>query len=68
MRGAWIEIRRCQILHRNIGGSHPVRGAWIEIAQMLSAMASAMSHPVRGAWIEIPIAVRYVARASSRTP
>ena len=38
--------------------SHPVRGAWIEIAIVyVTAAASILSHPVRGAWIEIADAI-----------
>ena len=33
--------------------SPPVRGAWIEIAEMMHKEAALMSPPVRGAWIEI---------------
>ena len=34
--------------------SHPVRGAWIEMALNPDGVTSEdMSHPVRGAWIEI---------------
>ena len=34
--------------------SHPVRGAWIEIADgRLQTRTYEKSHPVRGAWIEI---------------
>ena len=35
-------------------GSHPVRGAWIEIgSNKLGSELTFESHPVRGAWIEI---------------
>ena len=35
-------------------GSHPMRGAWIEIASSVSCGAGAvLSHPMRGAWIEM---------------
>ena len=37
----------------NIPGSHPVRGAWIEIAEDNSNVWVPESHPVRGAWIEM---------------
>ena len=33
--------------------SHPVRGAWIEIANRWKSSFVLMSHPVRGAWIEM---------------
>ena len=42
-RGLWL-------LHR---GSHPVRGAWIEITAVQWGSRGNSSHPVRGAWIEI---------------
>ena len=35
--------------------SHPVRGAWIEIAISRMKNRRKQSHPVRGAWIEIII-------------
>ena len=36
--------------------SHPVRGAWVEIAvSVLPVMSLYLSHPVRGAWIETRI-------------
>ena len=34
-------------------GSHPVRGAWIEMSDFLFQFREVQSHPVRGAWIEI---------------
>ena len=37
----------------SIKASHPVRGAWIEIAKCAFIKSAMMSHPVRGAWIEI---------------
>ena len=38
--------------------SHPVRGAWIEIADgRLQTRTYEKSHPVRGAWIEIEVEV-----------
>ena len=53
MRGAWIEIS-VDTEPSNSGGSHPVRGAWIEIEQIaIERLKAASSHPVRGAWIEI---------------
>ena len=33
--------------------SHPSRGAWIEIYDLLRNLATLESHPSRGAWIEI---------------
>ena len=39
-------------------GSHPVRGAWVEIAVGdVQAVTAAESHPVRGAWVEILVGV-----------
>ena len=35
------------------GTSHPTRGAWIEIIDMLRARSYTESHPTRGAWIEM---------------
>ena len=34
-------------------GSHPVRGAWIEIPLYQELYIRYRSHPVRGAWIVI---------------
>ena len=34
MRGAWIEIRPYSIRYNILQVSHPVRGAWIEIATL----------------------------------
>ena len=37
-----------------VAGSHPTRGAWIEIqAQQPPRETIDVSHPTRGAWIEI---------------
>ena len=37
-------------------GSHPTRGAWIEIPIIYDSNAtSVLSHPTRGAWIEMLI-------------
>ena len=37
-----------------MSASHPVRGAWIEILDVLEIRVNGfVSHPVRGAWIEI---------------
>ena len=33
--------------------SHPSRGAWIEIKEMIKMAIKCESHPSRGAWIEI---------------
>ena len=38
---------------RVVHGSHPARGAWIEILSSQSFMPLCPSHPARGAWIEI---------------
>ena len=34
-------------------GSHPSRGAWIEIRETQEQWFDKLSHPSRGAWIEI---------------
>ena len=34
-------------------GSHPARGAWIEIPSQRPGIRGRGSHPARGAWIEI---------------
>ena len=39
-------------LRRSVG-SHPARGAWIEITCPFTALMWTQSHPARGAWIEI---------------
>ena len=36
-----------------VTGSHPARGAWIEIRSFSFLSNSVLSHPARGAWIEI---------------
>ena len=36
-----------------LGGSHPARGAWIEIFTREKNKWVIESHPARGAWIEI---------------
>ena len=37
-------------------GSHPARGAWIEIPiKSATIMVRKLSHPARGAWIEIAV-------------
>ena len=51
-----------------IRGSHPTRGAWIEIACNLLSDAMQASHPTRGAWIEIFHAARQFMAAAGRTP
>ena len=38
--------------------SHPVWGAWIEIAHLSSVKLVNASHPVWGAWIEIALLLR----------
>ena len=40
-------------LCRAVEGSHPARGAWIEISAVEASETSTVSHPARGAWIEI---------------
>ena len=42
---------------RNAGGSHPARGAWIEICKLANCSLLIWSHPARGAWIEISTGV-----------
>ena len=37
----------------SLAGSRPARGAWIEIYNILNAIAELWSRPARGAWIEI---------------
>ena len=48
--------------------SHPVRGAWIEIANTGLMGAGGASHPVRGAWIEINGNVEDFLGNPGRTP
>ena len=33
--------------------SHPVRGVWVEIWNIVIEMLTLSSHPVRGVWVEI---------------
>ena len=40
-------------------GSHPARGAWIEMWLNKRRAQSDMSHPARGAWIEIFVVCPY---------
>ena len=40
---------------RRSRGSHPARGAWIEMVSSLCFLLSFTSHPARGAWIESPV-------------
>ena len=35
------------------GESHPSRGAWIEMSDVIQPFSMALSHPSRGAWIEM---------------
>ena len=46
-------------------GSHPVRGAWIEIGRASPRTGPTPSHPVRGAWIEISYAMKKIGQPSS---
>ena len=39
-------------------GSHPARGAWIEMSDLQNFGRQTGSHPARGAWIEIALGVR----------
>ena len=48
MKSVW---RLYAVVH---DGALPVRGAWIEIWQILTGKGLFKSLPVRGAWIEIP--------------
>ena len=49
--------------------SHPVRGAWIEIADgRLQTRTYEKSHPVRGAWIEIIMANNLLICPAGRIP
>ena len=49
-------------------GSHPTRGAWIEISSHSAASAAWESHPTRGAWIEIRAGCGPRWRRPGRTP
>ena len=40
--------------------SHPSRGAWIEMKQLLGLSLDPTSHPSRGAWIEICVSARII--------
>ena len=42
------------------GWSHPVRGAWIEMAYSGPLSAVYESHPVRGVWVEIPLLLAHI--------
>ena len=45
----------CSVWYCVNDGSHPARGAWIEIpAEAAPFQPAEASHPARGAWIEIP--------------
>ena len=50
VRGLKFELQK---LTRHHAGSHPARGAWIEIATSETESTAGRSHPARGAWIEI---------------
>mgnify|MGYP001657050476 CR=1 FL=1 len=50
MRGLKYKEGRAAVTVR---GSHPARGAWIEMLMTCVAVATLPSHPARGAWIEI---------------
>ena len=54
--------------HLAVVGSHPVRGAWIEIARETEPCRGIESHPVRGAWIEMQLWGRKNTLIRSRTP
>ena len=41
----------------DLHGSHPARGAWIEMIMCSLSSACPWSHPARGAWIEICVLV-----------
>ena len=49
-------------------GSHPARGAWIEIDGVESERLGRQSHPARGAWIEIngPVSSTALAEVAPR--
>ena len=49
-------------------GSHPARGAWIEIRPSEEDGNKTGSHPARGAWIEIPVSPARFPATLSRTP
>ena len=40
-------------LPASVTGSHPARGAWIEMPMLVTRAEADVSHPARGAWIEI---------------
>ena len=48
-------------------GSHPARGAWIEMPMLVTRAEADVSHPARGAWIEIS-AIRRPSTATSSHP
>ena len=53
----------------DVRGSHPVRGAWIEIILFFCGKGhTKQSHPVRGAWIEIAVMPNWYVLSRSRTP
>ena len=53
---------------RKTNGSHPSRGAWIEIMYGLSEAPPTKSHPSRGAWIEIGAGYSEATETGCRTP
>ena len=48
--------------------SLPVRGAWVEIADVLVHVGAQMSLPVRGAWVEIANAGKVAVLEEGRSP
>ena len=58
-----------RVAARMASGSHPSRGAWIEMGVVLGAILLVLlSHPSRGAWIEIGLQVLPKMLAWCRTP
>ena len=51
-----------------LAGSHPSRGAWIEIMNSTLHGGFGRSHPSRGAWIEIGTGATVTTPTSRRTP
>ena len=58
----------CKLVERFEYGSHPSRGAWIEIRTPRRAGNPPMSHPSRGAWIEIMVYTPSGRGSPGRTP
>ncbi len=56
------------LLAEKLYGSHPSRGAWIEIVILSSITANFASHPSRGAWIEIKQKLSSIGYKRRRTP